>query len=49
MLSSYSSCADLSRAVNGPDHRVFVQYSFGNFSSVTHANATYQNIKVLKL
>lgn len=49
MLFSDSSSAELPSAVNGPDHKVFVQYSLGNFSSVTHANVTYQNIKVLKL
>lgn len=49
MLFSNSSRADLSSEVNGPDHKVFIQYSLGNFSSFTHANAKYPNIKCMNL
>lgn len=49
MLFSNSSRADLSGEVNGPDHKVFIQYSLGNLSSFTHANAMYPNIKCMNL
>lgn len=49
MLFPNSFRADLSSEVNGPDRKVVVQYSLGNLSSFTHANAAYQNIKVMNL
>lgn len=49
MLFSNSSRADLSSEVNGPDHKVFIQHSLGNFSGFTHANAKYANIKCMNL
>lgn len=49
MLFSNSSRADLSIEVNGPDHKVFIQYSLGNFSSSTDANAKYPSIKRMNL
>lgn len=49
MLFSNSSRADLSIEVNWPDHKVFIQYSLGNFSRFTHANAKYPNVKSMNL
>lgn len=49
MLFLNSFRADLSSEFNGPDRKVVVWYSLGNLSSFTHANAAYQNIKVMNL